>query len=75
MTTPPRDGASRSSGPERVLAEALQVMAGGERSYSDPPVEASAGDQPRASLQLIHLILLAAIVGVLVGIVAALILT
>ena len=74
MTLPPKDSAG-SPGAERVLAEALQVMAGGDRApalaQSGPRESAAANRTP---LQLVHIVLLAAIVGLLVGVIAGLIL-
>lgn len=72
MTVPPQEG------PERVLAEALRVMAGGERPVladetGSGAAARAAGAGPHA-LRLHQLMLLAAIVGLLAGIIAGLLL-
>ena len=72
MTLPPENSGGNPPGAERVLAEALKVMAGGDRGpgLGNPPGSAAS----REPLQLIHVILLAAIVGMLAGVIAGLVL-
>ena len=72
MTDPPRTPPAAGDGPddsraEQVLSQALRVMAGGGKV---PPPSPNAGSVSRRRLSTSQLILLAAIVGLLIGIAA-----
>lgn len=72
MTVPPRTPPAAGDGPddsraEQVLSQALRVMAGGGKAEAGPATENST---TRRRLTTGQLILLAAIVGLLIGICA-----
>ena len=67
-----------SPDPERVLSQALRAMAGGEKQVRPDTQSGSApaqraGGQPKPSLSLLQIILIATIFGLLVGITVGLV--
>jgi len=65
MSSPPPDPASQQSDPERVLSQALRAMAGGRPESSLPSGGRSTGGS--GGLTSIQIMLIAAIIGVVVG--------
>ena len=61
----PASGGSEDSRAEQVLSQALRVMAGGGKTPASPPTDARV---TRRRLTTSQLVLLAAIVGLLIGI-------